>query len=104
MTTPETDPRERLVVPVTPNADLHASRFCIEQCGIYGDAQEQAVIWTAMMGGGSVAASFSETEVSIQTTSQEPLPKIVMTCKGPRRQFLVFGDLVCRKNAKIDTA
>lgn len=96
------DPRERLRIPITTNAIADASRFCVEQCGFIGEAQEMAVMATAMMGGGTAAVSWEgDTVPEVQTEGQRP--NIVMTCKGPRKKFLVFGEYVCRGAAKVDT-
>lgn len=100
----EGDPRERLAVPVTTNAKLECSRFCLADCGIYGDAQEMVLIGTAMVAGSVASGEFSKENPEIQTESATKLPELVLTCKGPRKKYWVAGGLVCRKSAKIDTA
>lgn len=100
------NPRERMCVQITNNATLEASRFCIEQCDMLSQAQEMALVATAITGVGVVVSTWEQGEEfpTVATEGDQPAPGIVMKCKGPRRRFVVAGELVCRGSAEVDTA
>lgn len=99
------NPTERVVVPVTNNATLECSRFCLTNCGLFVEAQALAVISSMMVTGKPVSADFGEesSQIEIQVEEGSRLPELVMTCKGPRKKHWIAGELVCPKRAKTDT-
>ncbi len=99
----ETNPTERVVVPVTSNAKLECSQFCLDSCGIYADAQDMAMLGSMMVAPGVISVNFSEENPTIHSDSDVELPQLLMACKGPRKKHWVVGELVFRKKAKIDT-
>lgn len=100
------DPLQRVEVPVTQNCVLRASGFCLEQCGLYGEAQLQAVMLAAMSGDSDslvAGASWEGDEAPTINAGDTVLPNTIISCKGPRKKYLLFGELTCRGSARIDT-
>lgn len=69
------------------------------------EAREMAVVTAAMCSGETAIASWGEDAEApeIVTESGSSGPQIAMSCKGPRKKHLLFGELVCRGKAKVDT-
>ena len=96
------DPRERIEALVLPNVTMEASRFCLEKCGFEAEALEIGVVMSAITSRGVVGVSLGPDGVEMHA-EYEPL-EIVAKCKGPRKRFLVAGELVCRERATVDKA
>lgn len=102
---PQENPTERMVVPVATNAALECSRFCLTNCGLYGGTQEQVAIASMMIRGEAVVINFNDKEpAEVRLEDGSEPPKLAMRCKGPRKQYWVAGELVCRERAEIDLA
>jgi len=99
------DPTDRVRIPVTKNAVLDCSRYCLNVCGLYGEAQKMALVSSLMSGNVSepLAADCND-KAKIETLDGEStsLPSVVMSCEGPGKKFVLFGKTVCR-GARVDT-
>ena len=99
---PQETVTERISLDITTNAVLEASRFCLERCGLLEEAQEMALVSTALYAGGASVNWEADESTPVITTENKAIPQIVLRCKGPRQKFIIGGSLVCRGKASVD--